>query len=95
MGEQIKSSLLFLLQYSFSCNPTFYHYVKSVGIRSFSGLYFAVFGLNTPYSVQMRENTDQKNSEYGHFSRSVFQHGKKAMETFIFLCTFLLQQETF
>ena len=27
---------------------------------------------NSPYSVQMRENTDQKNSEYGHFSRSVF-----------------------
>ena len=25
----------------------------------------------SPYSVQMRENTDQKNSEYGHFSRSV------------------------
>ena len=24
-----------------------------------------------PYSVQMRENTDQNNSEYGHFSRSV------------------------
>ena len=24
----------------------------------------------SPYSVQMRENTDQKNSEYGHFSRS-------------------------
>ena len=23
------------------------------------------------YSVQMRENTDQKNSEHGHFSRSV------------------------
>ena len=23
------------------------------------------------YSVQMRENVDQKNSEYGHFSRSV------------------------
>ena len=23
-----------------------------------------------PYSVQMRENTDQKNYEYGHFSRS-------------------------
>ena len=22
-----------------------------------------------PYSVQMRENTDQQNSEYGHFSR--------------------------
>ena len=24
-----------------------------------------------PYSVRMRENTDQKGSEYGHFSRSV------------------------
>ena len=26
----------------------------------------------SPYSVQMRENTNQKNSEYGHFSCSVF-----------------------
>ena len=26
----------------------------------------------SPYSVQMRENTDQKNSEYGQFSCSVF-----------------------
>ena len=26
----------------------------------------------SPYSVQMRENTEQKNSEYGNFSRSVF-----------------------
>ena len=25
----------------------------------------------SPYSVRMRANTDQKNSEYGHFSRSV------------------------
>ena len=25
----------------------------------------------SPYSVQMRENTDQNNSEYGHFLRSV------------------------
>ena len=24
----------------------------------------------SPYSVQMRENTDESNSEYGHFSRS-------------------------
>ena len=29
-----------------------------VRVRSFSG----------PYSVEMWENTDQKNSEYGHFS---------------------------
>ena len=25
----------------------------------------------TPYSVRMRENTKEKNSEYGYFSRSV------------------------
>ena len=25
----------------------------------------------SPYSVQIRENVDQNNSEYGHFSRSV------------------------
>ena len=37
---------------------------------------FSTFGLNTErhgvmrYSVQMRGNTDHKNSEYGHFSRS-------------------------
>ena len=24
----------------------------------------------SPYSIRMRENTDQNNSEYGHFSRS-------------------------
>ena len=27
---------------------------------------FKIYG---PYSVRMREKTDQKNSEYGHFSR--------------------------
>ena len=32
--------------------------VKNVRIRSFSG----------PYSVRMRKNTEQKNSEFGHFS---------------------------
>ena len=26
----------------------------------------------SPYSVRMGENMDKKNSEYGHFSRSVF-----------------------
>ena len=25
----------------------------------------------SPFSVRMRENTDQKNSEYGHFLRSI------------------------
>ena len=35
--------------------------MKIVRIRSYSGT----------YSVQMRETTDQNNSEYGHFWRSV------------------------
>ena len=38
------------------------HYVKSVGIWSFSGPYFPAFGMNM----------DQKNSEYGPFLRSDF-----------------------
>ena len=35
--------------------------MKSVRIPSFFGLYFSIFGLNTEC---MRENTDQKSSEY-------------------------------
>ena len=38
-----------------------WHCVKSVRIMSYSG----------PYSVRMRDNADQNNSEYGHFLRSV------------------------
>ena len=54
----------------------FYHCVKSVRSQRFSGPYFAAFGLNTErYSViqilKCSENTDQKNSEYRHISRSV------------------------
>ena len=47
-----------------------WHCMKSVCVF---GPYFPSFGLNTErcYSVRMCENTDQKNSEYGHFSRSV------------------------
>ena len=58
------------------------HCVKSVPIRSYSGPYFPAFRRNSkryflslrsisPYSVRMRENTDENNSEYGHFSHSV------------------------
>ena len=60
----------------FSCLPN--HCVKSVRIRSYYGLHFPAFGLNTeilhtsPHSARMRENTDQNNSEYGHFSRSKY-----------------------
>ena len=42
------------------CVPDSFTGQKSVRIRSYSG----------PYSVRMRENTDQDNSEHGHFSRS-------------------------
>ena len=68
------------------------HCLKSVRIRSYFGLYFPVFGLNTerypvfscirteygeilrisPYSVRMRENTDQNNSKCGHSLRSAW-----------------------
>ena len=44
--------------------------VESVCIRSFSGPYFPAFALDTErseYSVRMRENMGQSNSEYGHF----------------------------
>ena len=53
--------------------------VKSVRIPRSSGPHFLAFRLYTeglcitrisPYSVRMRENPDQNNSEYGQFSRS-------------------------
>ena len=38
----------------------------------YSGFFLVCILLRiSPYSVQMRENTDQKNSEHGHFSRSL------------------------
>ena len=53
------------------------HCVKSGRISNFSDPYFPAFGPNTEiYGVQ--ENTDQKNSEYGQFSRS--EHFVKIIE---------------
>ena len=54
------------------------HCVKTVRIRSYSGLHFPAFGLNTErYGVSHRiqsewiwKNADLNNSEYRHFSRS-------------------------
>ena len=43
--------------------------MKSVRIRSYSG----------PYSVRMREKTDQNNSEHGHFLHSGFIERKDLM----------------
>ena len=31
---------------------------------------FRIWSNSGPYSVQMRENKDQNNSKYGHFSRN-------------------------
>ena len=42
-----------------------------------------ILSRKSPYSVQMRENTDQKNSKYGHFSRSVRINGKKTYNEII------------
>ena len=47
------------------------HSVKCIRVRSFFGLFFPAF---SPYSVQMRENKDQKNLKDGHFSRRVAQY---------------------
>ena len=52
------------------------HCAKCVRIRSFPGLYCSAFELRIfPYSVRIRENTDQKISEYGQVSRSVYTWG--------------------
>ena len=60
-----------------TCKSTLLYCVKIVLVRSFCGPYFRAFGLSTerypisPYSVRIRENTDQKNSEYRNFLSSV------------------------
>ena len=50
--------------------------VESVRIRNYSG----------PYSVRMRKNTDQNNSEYGHFLRSD-KHNEKLFEVVCCVCS--------
>ena len=59
-------------------------FIEKVRIWGYFGPHFPAFGLNMerygvslriqsecPHSVQMQENVDQNNPEYGHFSRSV------------------------
>ena len=55
-------------------NPTLR---KSVHIRCYSG----------PYSVRLRENTDQNNSEHGHFLRSA------NISIFFFTCNKLVRSK--
>ena len=48
----------------------YHHLFRKLAFYSFH-VTFSITPENiSPYSVQMRENTDQKNFEYGHFSRS-------------------------
>ena len=42
----------------------------SADVRSFPGTKSRSYIFISPYSVQMQENADQNNFEYGHFSRS-------------------------
>ena len=81
---------LFLLSHEVHC-------VKSVCIRSLSGLFFLAFGLNTercisPYSVQMRENTDEEISNMDTFHVLVSPFNKKLRgvlgpcQTFMMTC---------
>ena len=60
-------SLLDLLSIHFGIMTLVIHCVKSVRIRSYSGPYFPPFRLNT----------DQNNSEYGHFLRSALNLNTK------------------
>ena len=55
--ESISFQYRYLIQYF----PSIALHGKSVRMRSFS----------SPYSVQMWENTDQKNSKQGYFPRSI------------------------
>ena len=77
----MSSDYLRLLNVLYTLNLRPVNYVKGVRIGSFSGPYFLAFGLNKDrYGVSlciqsMRENLDQKNSEYGQFSRSNVQEG--------------------
>ena len=62
-GKHLCQSLFFNKVAGSACGKTLWkcqehHCVKHVRIRGYSG----------PYSVRMRENTDQNNSEYGYIS---------------------------
>ena len=69
--------------------------MKSVRIRSYSVPHFSAFGLDTEirsissYSVQMRENADQNNSEYRHFLRSAIH---QAFQQFLYASRIILHK---
>ena len=68
---------IFIASKNLAYQPIYLYIYVSIRIRSFSGLFFPAFRLNTEiYFVNLRiqskygKNTDQKNSKYTHFLRS-------------------------
>ena len=62
-----------------------FYYLLSPLLREkypYSEFFWSLF---SPYSVQIWENTDQKNSEYGHFSRCVWDNISSNLVKYIFL----------
>ena len=90
-------------------NESFKSYLKVVTARKvskygvFSGPHFPVFGLSrilsiSPYSSRMRENTYQKNSVFGYFSRSEYERPvlvKLCFDNGCQLCTFKIIKQFF
>ena len=87
----------FLKKIVFESFSNFFCCVRCVRIRSFLVCIFLHLDW-IQYSARMRENTDQKNSEYGHFSRSAVlfcycflsRHLQKAFQTFVYLLNYYL-----
>ena len=78
----------FIMKFSFKISR--FYYVKSICTRSFSSLFFPVFGLiKSRYSVRMWKSTDQKIFEYGYFLRSVSHMKKVCLGSFSSLGLFL------
>ena len=62
-----------IYSYSVTLNLDWGLNVFEIPVTAWKVYVFAVILVRIfPYSVQMRKNVDQNNSEYGHFSRSVF-----------------------
>ena len=72
---------------------------QCVKVSVFGVILVRIFPHSDWHSVQMRQNTDQNNSEYGHFSRSEYQKMQKVSHI-TFKClndlgTNVLIQQTF
>ena len=88
MLVQIKTSC----EMQFKIQVRFYSFSVlrySLPNRPYSEFFRSAFSRIPAYGVQMQKNMDQKNSEYGHFSRSVKSHflacviQRKVMEFFV------------